>query len=99
MNELWRHKATGGVYELIFRDARLEWNNSHDHCVYRNVKTGQVWIRPREEFFDGRFEPVGEAQEELFGMKLVVNPSLPSGTMELWQHDKLLGRVRIEQPK
>ncbi|MER8667687.1 hypothetical protein NKH45_10795 [Mesorhizobium sp. M1156] len=36
-------------------------------AIYRSVDDGALWVRPREEFDDGRFESLAE------------NPSLPSG--------------------
>lgn len=49
----WIHKKTSNRYEIItfaLIEATLE-----PSVVYRSEK-GQVWIRPAEEFFDGRFQ-------------------------------------------
>lgn len=49
----WIHKKTGHRYEIVtfaLIEATLETS-----VVYHSEK-GQVWIRPAEEFFDGRFQ-------------------------------------------
>ena len=49
----WIHKKTSKRYEIItfaLIEATLE-----PSVVYRSEK-GQVWIRPAEQFFDGRFQ-------------------------------------------
>ena len=49
----WIHKKTGHRYEIVtfaLIEATLE-----PSVVYRSEK-GQVWIRPAEQFFDGRFQ-------------------------------------------
>lgn len=54
--ELYRHKKTGGIYEVICNahiEATLELA-----VVYRNTVTGERWVRPAAEFNDGRFERV-----------------------------------------
>ena len=38
------------VFESMFEDDN--WT------VYRNVETNHIWVRPTEEFLDGRFEQV-----------------------------------------
>ena len=65
----YRHKKRGHVYEILTDCAMLQCNSApafeeqfegRAWTVYRNVKTGTVWIRPTEEFRDGRFEIVAE---------------------------------------
>lgn len=65
--EVWRHKKRGTVYEIIASDAALQCSgvpefeemfDGDDWTVYRNVKTGAVYVRPTFEFTDGRFEKV-----------------------------------------
>lgn len=59
---IWRHKKTGGFYELI-----ADAEHSEDlslMVVYRSVTTGRVWVRPASEFYDGRFEQYFLTNEE-----------------------------------
>lgn len=55
--ELYRHIKTGGVYEVIC-NAQDESAPERMLIVYRNVKTGDRWVRSAVEFNDGRFERV-----------------------------------------
>lgn len=60
--ELYRHRKTGGVYEVVCRDASLEWDAYGPfYTVYRNVDTGKVWVRLQADFDDGRFERIAAA--------------------------------------
>lgn len=51
--ELYRHNKTGGVYEAIC-NAHME-ETGDLMVVYRNIETGERWIRPAAQFNDGRF--------------------------------------------
>jgi hypothetical protein len=53
MPERYRHNKTGGVYEVIC-NATIE-KTLELAVVYRNVATGDRWVRPASEFNDGRF--------------------------------------------
>lgn len=55
--EIFRHKKTGGIYAVICNAARE--SDGVLMIVYRNVVTGDRWIRPAAEFNDGRFEAMG----------------------------------------
>ncbi|MBS0193221.1 MAG: DUF1653 domain-containing protein [Proteobacteria bacterium] len=59
MRELYRHVKTGGIYEVLC-NATVEKDGTLA-IVYKNAKTGERWIRPADEFNDGRFE---RAQDE-----------------------------------
>lgn len=48
----WRHKKTGGIYQVI-GGCRIEATNKLGILYARE---GVVWCRPSEEFLDGRFE-------------------------------------------
>jgi hypothetical protein len=56
----WRHKKRGTTYEEIGR-AKLQASDTggmgdhHPMVVYRG-EDGQLWVRPEDEFEDGRFE-------------------------------------------
>lgn len=64
---LYRHKKNGNVYEVINDCAGLECSAAPEFenmfgddvfMVYRSVASGAWYVRPREEFLDGRFEAV-----------------------------------------
>lgn len=64
---LYRHKVRGHVYEVLTEMASIQCSaapdfesqfEDDDWTVYRNVKTGAIWVRPTAEFQDGRFEMV-----------------------------------------
>ena len=63
----YRHKKRRAVYEVITEYASLQCSAAPEFeskfeddywTVYRNIKTGAIWVRPTEEFMDGRFERV-----------------------------------------
>ncbi len=66
-NSLYRHKKRGTVYEIVTDAAWLQCATAPDFetafedenwTVYRSVATGAYYVRPTEEFLDGRFERV-----------------------------------------
>lgn len=56
-DRIYRHKKTGGLYQIVFSEAVIE-ATLETAVVYRSVDEGRVWVRPYAEFFDGRFEPI-----------------------------------------
>lgn len=63
--QIWRHKKTGGTYQVINANAMLQCSAApefesmfEDDCftVYQSRRTGAYFVRPTEEFADGRFE-------------------------------------------
>jgi hypothetical protein len=59
----YRHKKSGGRYWLLHDDALIEATMT-PAVVYMATDgehAGQKWVRPKAEFFDGRFvkEPKG----------------------------------------
>ena len=63
-NKLFRHVKTGHVYEVLSFKGKLEADWS-DAVIYRRYgePDSEVIARSHEEFFDGRFENMGPAQE------------------------------------
>lgn len=53
---IFRHKKTNNYY-FVIGEGTLE-NTLEDAIVYKDIKSGRVWIRPKKEFMDGRFEKV-----------------------------------------
>lgn len=67
-----RHKKRGTEYVLIGfgklqAEMWVDWNSEpvdmREVAIYRSVDDGSLWVRPREEFEDGRFEALTAAQE------------------------------------
>ena len=56
----YKHIKTGGIYFVEDEHARIEAEGMDGELqvVYRSAETGCVWIRPKSEFFDGRFERI-----------------------------------------
>jgi hypothetical protein len=52
--ELYRHTKSGCIYEAIC-NATIEKTGALA-VVYRNIETGESWVRPAVEFYDGRFD-------------------------------------------
>lgn len=56
---IYRHIKTGGYYYVLY-EGFLEWDLT-PVVIYRNTdpnKDQRVWVRKKEEFYDGRFERV-----------------------------------------
>lgn len=58
--QAYRHKTTGNIYRVILADCRIEATNA-EAVAYRRADDphAPVWVRPYDEFCDGRFEYVG----------------------------------------
>lgn len=56
--QIYKHLKTGGEY-IVLTEATREADQV-PVVVYQNVNLGNVWVRPRGEFLDGRFEHIGE---------------------------------------
>lgn len=54
---IYRHVKTGGLY-LLLGDCLIESDKTMA-IIYKSLEDGQVWVRPTKDFFDGRFELVG----------------------------------------
>ncbi len=85
---MYKHYKTGDKYEII-SDA-LDSDNLESLIVYKSVKTGQVWVRPKEEFFsevDGipRFTPI------------IVNNNFDGQYMKLINHILINGRDKSDR--
>lgn len=55
----YRHVKTGGLYQVLF-DAFLERDVSH--VVVYMAADGTIWVRPWEEFHDGRFVAIEDRE-------------------------------------
>lgn len=61
MFNIWRHKKTGGLYIILDEDAIIE-KTLERATIYRSLSDNRTWIRPFEEFHDGRFEVLNSAE-------------------------------------
>lgn len=61
---LWKHLKRGGYYNVFTHSAKLQASSHQDvedrlkdtlFTIYADVFTGDVYIRPTDEFIDGRF--------------------------------------------
>lgn len=57
MTSIYQHIRSRGLYEFIAEG--FQERDMTPIVVYRSCDNGKVFTRPREEFFDGRFEFVG----------------------------------------
>ncbi len=56
----WRHKKTGGEY-IVIDEAKLQTAKpvgDMTELVIYIAKDGTTWVRPKDEFHDGRFEEI-----------------------------------------
>lgn len=62
MSAIYRHKKTGGLYDLVgFAQVQTSQPlNDYDDVTVYSSEEGKMWVRPTSEFNDGRFEHVGE---------------------------------------
>lgn len=64
MNNRWRHKKRGTEYTIMAR-AKMQCSSDPKfddiEVVVYVGDAGQCWVRPKDEFFDGRFEPVNDS--------------------------------------
>lgn len=59
LDHLWYHMKTGGIYRIITDNAKYEDQGPSSRAVvYQSLKDGTIWIRPYQEFMDGRFRGV-----------------------------------------
>lgn len=65
--ERWRHKRRGTEYVLL-GEADLQTEKPlADYAVvavYRDVSNGRLWVRPVDEFRDGRFEKLAPLADD-----------------------------------
>ncbi len=55
---VWRHEKSGGFY-VVLGQCRIEATNT-PAVRYMPVDGGTEWVRPEDEFMDGRFVRICE---------------------------------------
>ena len=62
----WRHKKRGTIYTEIGRARFQSQHNGRladgEALIVYQGEDGQLWVRPKHEFLDGRFERVDDAE-------------------------------------
>jgi cyclomaltodextrinase / maltogenic alpha-amylase / neopullulanase len=53
----YKHYKTGNIYELLHIGKNSE--TLEEVVVYRSLKTGEVWVRPKTMFFETVTDPDG----------------------------------------
>ena len=63
--QLVRHKASGGIYRIIYEPARCRIEASGEPAyAYRDLeRRGPVWVRAQTIMEDGRFEPLPQTTQ------------------------------------
>lgn len=60
IGDRYKHKIRGSTYRILFDDATsssiVDALDGVPMVVYQCESDGMVWVRPRLEFLDGRFE-------------------------------------------
>lgn len=71
-----RHKKRGSKYVLIgYGKMQCDWweitgagtrypVDMREVAIYRSIEDGSLWVRPREEFEDGRFEALSALEDQ-----------------------------------
>jgi hypothetical protein len=54
--KFYRHNKTKGVYNLL-GECRIEETDTLA-VMYQDIINEVIWVRPKEEFFDGRFSKI-----------------------------------------
>lgn len=52
----YRHKKTDGLYTILHH-GWIEATET-EAVIYVSHQDGRIWVRPSDEFYDGRFEIV-----------------------------------------
>lgn len=58
----YRHIKTGDEY-LVLHEAINEADMA-PVVIYQSLLNDEIWVRPKAEFFDGRFEPMAEYEDQ-----------------------------------
>ena len=79
--DLWRHVKRGSVYVVVnivtMQSSAHRGVDMAEAVLYR-AGDGRLWVRPLEEFLDGRFVYVGADDLDVGGWRPVMDVGLPA---------------------
>lgn len=62
MQDIYRHKKTGGLYFVIDDNVRIE-STGERGVLYQSLQNDRIkWVRSYEQFHDGRFEVLNSVE-------------------------------------
>ena len=76
MSDIWLHKKSNILY-LFLCEATIE-ATGESVVVYRGLDTGETWVRPSKEFYDGRFESQVDMMHCRQGTYVISNSQISS---------------------
>ncbi|NSZ73912.1 DUF1653 domain-containing protein [Agrobacterium tumefaciens] len=101
-----RHKNRGTEYELLGvgkmqAEKWFEYDTGasadmREVAIYRSINDGSLWVRPKEDFEDGRFEPLASLLPTVWIMRTVDGgfyPIQPTDKCKPEDHGKLNDHV------
>lgn len=102
-----RHVKTQGLYRVLNELAFIE-ATQEQAVVYQSLADGKVWVRPYDEFHDGRFQPADGRDEEIERLRGAIKWALgangtfpPRGTGDgaYWWRTELSQRSGVKSDK
>lgn len=71
MSRYFLHKNTGHIYRLITPRAFLR-HSQELMVIYQETESRVIWVRPKSEFFDGRFKYLGKHRNTPVSHKQII---------------------------
>ena len=74
MKKFFKHLKTQTVYEVV-AEGRMEATRERA-VIYQRLLTGEIWVRPASEFYDGRFMALNDEQARVVMNQMATRESL-----------------------